>query len=167
MDTSFGIRAEGEDSGFTRSRIILKESNYRVWSTVLEQNLREKKVWGHVMGTAVRPPLPRVLGPAVQAIAAAQGVLAVAGAAEVTQAIVDRETKISEDFDAAMARANSMILGALEQKDVMASMMLLTPAEKWAKLASDYAAVSEQMATVARTRFNDFRMREGDTVVQT
>ena len=156
MDSSIGIRAEGDDSGFFRSRIILKEGNYRVWSTVVEQNLREKKLFGHVMRTAVRPPLPRAMAPAVRAIAAAQGVLAVAGAAEVTQAIVDRETKLLEDFDASMARANSVILSTLEPKDVMATMMLPTPAEKWDKLASDYAAVSAQMATVARSRFNDF-----------
>ena len=100
MESSFGIRAEGDDSGFSGSRIILKENNYRVWFTVLEQSLRDKKLWGHVMGTAVRPPRPRTMEPAVRAIAAAQGVLAVAGAAEVTQATVDRETKLSKDFDA-------------------------------------------------------------------
>ena len=50
MDVSIGIRADGEDSGYTRSRIILKENNYRVWSTVVEQTLREKKLWLHVMG---------------------------------------------------------------------------------------------------------------------
>ena len=89
MDSSFGIRAIGDNSGFSRSRIIFKENNYRVWSTVLEQNLREKKLWGHVMGTAVRPPPPRAMAPAVRAIAGGQGVLAMAGAAEVTQAIAD------------------------------------------------------------------------------
>ena len=44
---SIGIRAD--DVG--RSRIILREGNYRVWSKVLEQTLREKKMWNHVMGT--------------------------------------------------------------------------------------------------------------------
>ena len=167
MTHSFGIRAEGDDSGFSRSKFILKENNYRVWSTVLEQSLRDKKLWGHIMGMAVRPPRPRAMAPAVREIAAAQGVLAVAGAAKVTQAIVDRETKLSEDFDASMARANSVLLSTLEPKDVMATMMLPSPAEKWDKLSSDYAAVSAQMATIARSRFNDFRMRDGDTVVQT
>ena len=113
------------------------------------------------MGTAFRPPRPRAMAPAVRAIAAAQGVLAVAGAAEVTQATVDRETKLSKDFDASMARANSVLLSTLEAKDVMATMMLPSPAEKWDKLSSDYAAVSAQMAIVARSRFNDFRMRDG------
>ena len=47
------------------SIIILKENNYKVWFTVLEQNLREKKLWGHVMGTAVRFLPPRVRAPVV------------------------------------------------------------------------------------------------------
>ena len=89
MDSSFGIRVKGDDSGFSRSRITLKENNCRVWSTVLEQKLREKKLFGHVMRTAVRPPLPRAMAPAVRAIAASQGVLAVASAAEVAQAIAE------------------------------------------------------------------------------
>ena len=90
-----------------------------------------------------------------------------AGVAEVIQGIVDRETKLCKNFDASMARANSVLLSTLEPKDVMATMMLPSPAEKWDKLASDYVAVSAQMATVARSRFNDFQMKDGDTVVQT
>ena len=90
-----------------------------------------------------------------------------ADAAKVTQVIADRQTKLSEDFDASVARANSVLLSTLEPEDVMATTMLPSSAEKWDKLASDYAAVSAQMATVARSRFNDFRMRDGDTVVQT
>ena len=31
----------------TIPRLVLKEGNYRRWSTVIEQMLREKKVWGH------------------------------------------------------------------------------------------------------------------------
>ena len=49
---SNGIRAR-DDLG--RSRIVLKENNYRVWTVILEQALRERKLWGHVMATAVRP----------------------------------------------------------------------------------------------------------------
>ena len=167
MDSSNGIRAIGDDSGFSRSRIVLKENNYRVWSTVVEQSLRDKKLWGHVMGTAVRPPPPRAMAPAVRTIAASQGVLAVAGAAEVTHAIAERETKLFEDFDASMARANSVLLSTLEPKDIMATLMLPSPAEKWAKLAMDYAAVFASMASNARSRFNDFRMHDGDSVVTT
>ena len=64
MDSlSIGIRAD--DVG--RSRIILREGTYRVWSTVLEQTLREKKLWNHVMGMSVPPPTPRVRAPKIDA----------------------------------------------------------------------------------------------------
>ena len=88
-----------------------------------------------------------------------------ADAAKVAQAITDKEMKLSEDFNASMARANNVLLSMLEPKDVMATMMLPSPTEKWDKLSSDYAAVSARMATVARSRFNDFRMGDGDIVV--
>ena len=66
MDSlSIGIKAD--DVG--RSRIILREGNYRVWSTILEQTLREKKLWHHVMGTFVPPPAPRVRTRGIAAIA--------------------------------------------------------------------------------------------------
>ena len=53
MDSlSIGIKAD--DVG--RNRIILREGNYKVWSTVLEQMVREKNLWNHVMSTYV-PPL--------------------------------------------------------------------------------------------------------------
>ena len=79
---AIGIRAD--DVG--RSRIILREGNYRVWSTVLEQTLREKKLWNHVMGTSVPPLAPRVRAPDIAAVAADQILLiaAMALVAEVT-----------------------------------------------------------------------------------
>ena len=46
-------------------------------------------------------------------------------------------------------------------------MMPPSPAAKWAKLASDYAAVSVSMATFAKTRINGFKMLDGETVVRT
>ena len=49
---------------------------------------------------------------------------------------------------------------------MMATMMLPSTTQKWTKLATDYAAVSASMASNARTRFHDFRMRDGDLVVQ-
>ena len=165
--TSYGIRATGDDSGYKRPRIILRESNYRVWATVVEQSLREKKLWGHILGTALRPPASRVVTPAVAARAAAPGVDAMAGAVEITQGMVDQETKRYEDFDAAIARANSVLLQTLDPKDVMATLMLPTPAQKWAKLAEDYAAISTSMASNARSRFHEFRMRDGDSVIET
>ena len=71
MDLTFGIRATGDDSGSSRPRMILKEKNYRVWANVMEQSLKERKLWGHIMGTAIRPPLPRTVIVAVAARAAA------------------------------------------------------------------------------------------------
>ena len=98
---TFGIRANGDD-GYQKPRLILKEGNYRWWSTVIEQMLREKKLWGHVQGTVpVRGPI-LVLGagatlvvPALPAIGATMGVATdpeaptVAANADVTQALVD------------------------------------------------------------------------------
>ena len=43
-----GIRANGDLENFMRARLNLKDGNYRYWTTVLEQMLREKKIWGHV-----------------------------------------------------------------------------------------------------------------------
>ena len=166
MDVSNGIRAAADDSGYSRSRIILRENNYRVWSTVLEQTFKEKKLWLHVMGTAVVPPAPRTVSPAIHEVVATDGALIVAGAIEVTQVMVDRETKKFEDFEAAYARANIVLLNTLDPKDIMATLLLESPAEKWAKLASDYAAVSANMASIADQRFNDFEMMDGETVVQ-
>ena len=166
MDSSSGIRASGDDHGY-RPRIILKETNYRVWSTVIEQTLREKKLYKHVMGTAVRPRAPRILYRGRTVVPASPGVDAAAGAAAVTQDMVDLDVKNIEDFDAVVARANSVLLQTLDAKDVMATMMLASPKEKWDKLASDYATVSVAMAATARSKFSNFRMKDIDTAVQT
>ena len=80
MNPSFGIRAD--DLG--RRGIVLKEGNYRVWSTVIEQQFRENNVWNHILGTAVPPPAPRVRAPGVAAVAATPGVAVVATIAEIT-----------------------------------------------------------------------------------
>ena len=98
---AFSIRANS-DEGYKKPRIILKDGNYRYWSTVIEQMFREKKLRGHVQGTV---PIPRpiiVLGTgatpvvsAVPRIVAAIGVAAVpavpvvAANAGVIQAEVD------------------------------------------------------------------------------
>ena len=101
-NSAIGIRANGDLDGYQRQRLVLKDGNYRWWSTVIEQSLREKKVWGHVQGTvAVLGPI-LVLGagatpaiPAVAAIPAAMGVAPVAAIPAVvanlgvTQAQVD------------------------------------------------------------------------------
>ena len=68
------------------------------------------KLWGHIMGTAIRLPLLRTVIVAVAARAAAPGVDVVAGVTEVTQGMVDHDTKRAEDFDAEIARAKSLHL---------------------------------------------------------
>ena len=96
---SIGIRANG-DEGFRKPRLILKDGNYRYWSTVIEQMLWVKKVWGHMQGIVAVPEPILQLGaspavPAVPKIVATMGVFAVlavpaVGAnAGVTQAQLD------------------------------------------------------------------------------
>ena len=94
---SVGIRAD--DVGC--SRIILREGNYRVWSTVLERTLREKKLWNHVMSTSVPPPAPRVCAPRIAAVAANHILMiaAMAGVAEITQEQVDAYDKKLEYYE--------------------------------------------------------------------
>lgn len=48
----------------------------------------------------------------------------------------------------------------------MANMMLQSPVEKWLKFATDYAASFVSMATNALSRFHDFKMRDGDSILQ-
>ena len=106
MDSlSIGIRADD----VRRSRIILREANYRVWSTVLEQTLREKKLWNHVMGTWVPLRAPRIRAPGIAAVAAETILMiaAMAGVAEIPQEQVDSDDRKPEDYEASMARANS------------------------------------------------------------
>ena len=166
MDSSVtnGIRAD--EAGRPRI-IILTESNYRVWSMMTKQMLREKKLWGHITRTAIFPAPIRVMTAAVIAVPAAPGSDAVAGVPAITQAMVEHDIKVNEDYDASAARANTVILQTLQPKDIMAVMMMPSAAEKWEKIATDYAAVSASMATVARTRFQDFKMKDGESVIQT
>ena len=98
----------------------MKEGNYRVWSTVVEQQFRESKLWNHILGTAVPPPAPRVRAPGVAAVTAAPGVAVVVAIAEITQERVDADDKKLEDVAANIARANKILLTSIEQKDVMA-----------------------------------------------
>lgn len=168
MDLSFtnGIRATSDEIG--RSRVILlTETNYRVWSMVTEQTLKEKKLWGHITRTTIPPPPVRVITAAVIAVPAAPGSDAVIGVPAITRAMVDHDVKVNEDYDASVARANTVLLGTLQQKDITPLMLLPLAAEKWEKLATDYAAVSASMAAVARVRFISFRMRDGESVIQT
>ena len=104
---TFGIRANGGEGDYQKPRLVLKDGNYRWWSTVLEQMLREKKAWGHVQGTVPGPILTLGAGatptiPAVRAVVAAMGVAAiprvraVAANARLTQAQVEASRVASE-----------------------------------------------------------------------
>ena len=152
MDSlSIGIRAD--DVG--RSRIILREGNYRVWSTVLEQTLREKKLWNHVMGTSIAPPNSRVRALGIAAVGADPILMiaAMAGVAKITQEQVDADDKKLKDYEASIARANFVILYHMEKKDMMSLWGLDSPSQKWNKLRADYALISVQMGTEVRAHF--------------
>ena len=149
---SIGIRAE---DGYQKPRLILKDGNYRYWSTVIEPMLREKKVWSHVQGTVAVPGPILLLGagatplvPAVPEIVAAMGVAAVpavpaiAANAGVTQVQVDLSRVAHDQYAVNEARANAMILLTLDPKDVIALIAYITAAEKWAKLAADHVSIT-------------------------
>ena len=167
MDASIGIRDARDETSYRKPRIMLKETNYKVWSTVVEQTLHEKKPWQLVVGTAFKPPAARVVMPFTAVVVAIPRVNDVVGVAEIIEEMVDQHVRKLEDFNAAIARANTVLLQTLEAKDVMATMMLLPPKEKWNELGADDAAVLASIAAIARPRFHDSRMRDGDTVVQT
>ena len=78
------------------------------------------------MGTALAPLAPRVASLTIQEVVALDGVLIVAVAIEVTQAMAGKEMKKFEDFEVAVATANSVLLRTLEAKDIMATMMLVS-----------------------------------------
>lgn len=165
-DVSSGIRATGEDSGYVRPRIVLKEGNFRVWETVTKFTLRSSKVWKHVDGTAIRPPPARQLRVRLRAVPASPGADARDEVQAITQEMVNADEKRIEDFDAAEAKATSLIMQTLQEKDIMATILLESAKEKWEKLAADYATVSVAMAATARAKFSNFRIREGDSVVE-
>lgn len=69
--------------------------------------------------------------------------------------------------NAVVAKTIYVILQSLTEKDVMAVMMLPSAKGIWDKLAEDYAFKSVAMAATARARFYGFRIKDGDSVVQT
>ena len=160
---TIGIRAD--DSG-NRLRFVLKEGEYRAWAAILTSELKVLKVWKHIDGTAVRPPAPRQLFRGRSAIPASPGQDAREGSVAVTQEMVDGDTKRSEDFDASIAKADNVIMRSLQSKDVMATLTLPSPRAKWEKLESDYATKSVAMASTARSRFSNFKIKSGDSVVE-
>lgn len=93
---------------------------------VVEQVLLEKKLWGHVMGIAIPPPMARVVALAVVVVGVAPGINVVAGCAEITQQVAEQDLKKIEDFDAGDARANYLHLQTLEPKIYVTMDYLLT-----------------------------------------
>ena len=112
------------------------------------------------MGTSVPPPAPRVCARGIAAVAT-DPILMIAimvGLAKITQEQVDADDKKVEDYAASIARANSVILHHMEQKDMMSLWGLDSPSQKWEKLRADYALISVQMGTEARAHFFSFKM---------
>ena len=62
--------------------------------------------------------------------------------------MANTDQKKIEDFDS--ARTNHILLQTLEMRDVMATVLLLTPSTNWERLANDDAAMSTSMAALAR-----------------
>ena len=98
-----------------------------------------------------------MITPGVAAVAACNGIAAVAAIAEITQEQVDADNRKIEDFEAAIAKTNYILLQHIEQKDVRALYGYDSRAAKWQKLQADYAKISTQMATEARARFFSFK----------
>ena len=163
--TAIGIKVNGDLDGYQRPRLVLKDGCYRWWSTVMEQGLREKKVWGHVMATLAVPGPTLVLGagatpavPAVATIPAAMGVApvlaihAVPANVGVTQAQVDAFRVAFEQYLVNEAKANSMILLTMEQKDVMTLLAFPGATGKWNKLAADHVSITQSRAINANQK---------------
>ena len=155
---TFGIRAE--------NRVILKDGNYRVWVTLLEQQFKSQKLWSHITNTAVQPQAARVVTTGVAVVAAGNGIAAVEAIAEITQEHVDSDNRKIEDFEAAIAKANYILLQHIEQKDVGALYGYDSRAAKWQKLKADYAQISMQMATEARARFFSFKWGSSENTLE-
>ena len=167
METTLtnGIRAESEAG---RGRIImLTETNYRVWASMTEQSLKEKRLWGHVIRTALSPAPTRVVTAAVIGSPAVAGSDAINAIPAITRAMVDHDLKLIEDFNAAAARASYTLMQTLSPKDISAVMILPDAADKWDKLANDYAAVSASQSTNARAKFNNFKIYDGESATET
>ena len=95
--------------------------------------------------------------PGVAAVAAGNGIAAVAAIAEITQEQADSDDRKIEDFEASIAKANYILLQHIEQKDVGALYGYDSLAAKWQKVQADYSQISMQMAIEARARFFSFK----------
>lgn len=121
------------------NRVILKDANYRVCETLLEQTLRYQKLSQHANRTTVLPPAARVVSPGVTTVAAGLGIAAVAAIADITQEHVDSDTRKIEDYEAAIAKANYIILYHIQRSHVMSLQAFKNLSQKWQKLQADYA----------------------------
>ena len=120
------------------------------------------------MGTSVPPRAPRIRAPSIATVAAHPILMiaAMAGVAEITQEQVDSDDKKLEYYEASIARANSVILHHMEQKDMMSLWGLDSPSQKWNKLWANYALISVQMGTEARAHFFSFKMGNAESVIE-
>ena len=134
--------------------------------TLLEQQFKFQKLWAHITSTEVRPPEPRVVTPGVAAVATGNGIGAVAAIAEITEEPVDSDNRKIEDFEAAIAKANFILLQHIEQKDVGALYGYDSPTQKWQKLQADYAHINMQMATKARVCFFSFKWGSSENTLE-
>ena len=87
----------------------------------------------------------RARAPGIAAAAADPilGKAGVAAVAEITQEQVDADHKKIEDFEAASARANALILSSMQQQDILALYGHDSPKQTWFKLKADYNLVSD------------------------
>ena len=120
------------------------------------------------MGMSVPPPAPRIRTPGIVAVAVDPILMiaAMAGVAKITQEQVNSDDKKLEDYEASIARANSVILHHMEQKDMMSLWGLDSPSQKWNKVRADYALINVQMGTEARAHFFSFKMGNAESVIE-
>ena len=122
-------------------------------------------MWRHVSRTTLIPPSARLAVPAIVVVATIPGTDVVVGAAPITQAMFDQNEKRIGCFELSTARANSVLLQALQSRDSMATMSLPTTVDKRDKLTTDFVAVSLLTAANSRSQFYNFKMRDGDAVL--
>ena len=162
--SSIGIRADGAG----RERVImLTETNYRVWASLTEQSLKEKRLWGYVIHTILFLAPAHVKSAPVTGAPAVPGSDAINAIPAITRALVDHVVNLIEDFHAAAARASYTQMQTLSQKDISAMMTLPDAMDKWDKIANDFATVSSSQSTSARSKYNNFRIRVGESVIET
>lgn len=108
--------------------LVFEEGYYRVWSTLLEQTVRERKLWNYVLETGVSSRVPRLRLPEVGAFAtnSISRIFTVSAKAKATQEQVDAHEKYIDDFAVLVARAHALHQnGTLLESEARASQPLL------------------------------------------